>query len=274
MTMTDNRTNEPTPEQVEAAAKALHETRNPWFGAYGDWGAAGYEIKQAFRESARAALVAAGVAPQVPSEAKWVCGKCSREQARGYDDGQIPEHHRTCPKRTEAKQPEGWSTEDRQEAKREAERRWSRPAMRYAEQRYQAGNINGFMLGAEWQKARETFISYKAIADKARAERDAALAAIERVRAEADAYAEQPDVMEPCGAVAQALRTALDGAPEPETPELFPGTNAALDRLTVRKAAPAEAFCIEHGNFHAVELGDPTCEFEDGFGEPVDGEKP
>ena len=52
--------------------------------------------------------------------------------------------------------------------------------------------------------------------DKVTAERDAALAAIERVRAEADAYAEQPDVMEPCGAVAQALRAALDGAPEPE----------------------------------------------------------
>ena len=46
---------------------------------------------------------------------------------------------------------------------------------------------------------------------KAEAERDAALAAIERVRDEADAYAEQPDVMEPCGAVAQSLRTALDG---------------------------------------------------------------
>lgn len=111
-------------------------------------------------------------------------------------------------------------------------------------------------------------------AEKAEAERDAALAAIERVRAEANAYAKQPDVMEPCGAVAQSILLALDGAPEPETPELFPGTNAALDRLTVRKAAPAEAFCIEHGNFHAVELGDPTCEFEDGFGEPVDGEQP
>ena len=49
-----------------------------------------------------------------------------------------------------------------------------------------------------------------------KAKRDAALAALERVRAEADAYAEQPDVMEPCGAVAQALRTALDGAPESE----------------------------------------------------------
>ena len=55
-------------EQVEAAAKALHETRNPWFAAYGDWGAAGFEIKQAFRESARAALVAAqGAAPPVNS---------------------------------------------------------------------------------------------------------------------------------------------------------------------------------------------------------------
>ena len=62
---TDNRANEPTVEQVEAAAKALHETRNPWFAAYGDWGAAGFEIKKAFRESARAALVAAhGAAPQ------------------------------------------------------------------------------------------------------------------------------------------------------------------------------------------------------------------
>ena len=41
-----------------------------------------------------------------------------------------------------------------------------------------------------------------------------ALAAIERVRAEANAYAKQPDVMEPCGAVAQSILLALDGAPE------------------------------------------------------------
>ena len=70
--MTDNRTSKPnqnetksgqgfcfTEAQVEAAARALHETWNPWFGAYGAWGAAGFEIKQAFRESASAALVAA-----------------------------------------------------------------------------------------------------------------------------------------------------------------------------------------------------------------------
>lgn len=47
-------------------------------------------------------------------------------------------------------------------------------------------------------------------------ERDAALAAIERVRAEARAYAKQPDVLEPCGAAAQSILAALDGAPEPE----------------------------------------------------------
>lgn len=50
-----------------------------------------------------------------------------------------------------------------------------------------------------------------------RAERDAALAAIERVRAEARAYAAQPDVLEPCGAAAQSILVALDGAPEPDS---------------------------------------------------------
>ena len=33
---------------------------------------------------------------------KWICGKCAREVAQGVDDGQIPEHHRTCPKRAQA----------------------------------------------------------------------------------------------------------------------------------------------------------------------------
>lgn len=57
-TMADIRTSEPTEAQVEAAAKALHETRNPWFVAHGDWEAAGFKVKQAFRNSARAALKA------------------------------------------------------------------------------------------------------------------------------------------------------------------------------------------------------------------------
>ena len=43
----------------EETAALIAEARNPWFAAYGDWGAAGFEIKQAFRESARAALEAA-----------------------------------------------------------------------------------------------------------------------------------------------------------------------------------------------------------------------
>lgn len=37
---------------------------------------------------------------------KWACGKCAREVARGGDDGQIPEHHRTCPKRESAPTPD------------------------------------------------------------------------------------------------------------------------------------------------------------------------
>ena len=32
---------------------------------------------------------------------KWICGKCAREVAQGVDDGQIPEHHRTCHKRAQ-----------------------------------------------------------------------------------------------------------------------------------------------------------------------------
>lgn len=36
-----------------------------------------------------------------PINGKWACGKCAREIALGHDDGQIPEHHRTCPKRTQ-----------------------------------------------------------------------------------------------------------------------------------------------------------------------------
>ena len=100
------------------------------------------------------------------------------------------------------------------------------------------------------------------LVDALRAERDAALAAIEQVRAihqKRGASWPHSGGVYVCGA---------DNG-------LWPcQTIAVLDRLTVRKAAPAEAFCIEHGNFHAVELGDPTCEFEDGLGEPVGGEQP
>jgi len=28
-----------------------------------------------------------------------ICGKCARAERLGFDDGQIPKHFRTCPKR-------------------------------------------------------------------------------------------------------------------------------------------------------------------------------
>lgn len=37
-----------------------------------------------------------------PINGKWVCGKCAREVTLGRDDGQIPRHHRTCPKGAQA----------------------------------------------------------------------------------------------------------------------------------------------------------------------------
>ena len=99
----------------------------------------------------------------------------------------------------------------------------------------------------------------------AEAERDAALEAIERARAVClHLGGINGDVSQPAPSYYVSVGRNVVAT------EVL----AALDRLTVRKAAPAEAFCIEHGNFHAVELGDPTCEFEDGLGEPVDGEKP
>lgn len=116
--MTDNRTNEPnlnetksgqafcfSEDQVEAAAKAMHETGNPWCAAYGGWGAAGFEIKRAFRKSARAALVAAqGAAPVLPSNIvdEWVYrarisilnsgSHTSPEAARAALDRMIEDH--------------------------------------------------------------------------------------------------------------------------------------------------------------------------------------
>ena len=53
----------PSEEQIEQGARALHEARNPWIVAHGSWAAAGYEIKQAFRESA-CVVAAARVARQ------------------------------------------------------------------------------------------------------------------------------------------------------------------------------------------------------------------
>lgn len=49
--------------------------------------------------------------------------------------------------------------------------------------------------------------------DEVEAQRNQCAAVVEKVREEAEAYAKQPDVMEPCGAVAQSLQWALASAP-------------------------------------------------------------
>ena len=74
---TDNRTNESTPEQVEAAAKILDPdamtlTADEFlavFGGFPDWSALSQASRrEAAKDAARAALVAAaGVAPQAES---------------------------------------------------------------------------------------------------------------------------------------------------------------------------------------------------------------
>ena len=113
---------------------------------------------------------------------------------------------------------------------------------------------------------------------RAEAERDAALAAIERVRAEADAYAEQPDVMELCGAVAQALRTALDGAPEPEETEwVYRARNSILNsgaHVSEEAARATLQLMIENHSFE-VEPEPVFVERRPRFAWlPVEGEKP
>ena len=58
---TDNRTNEPTPEQVEAAAKAMYELRAKIDDPFWEGGKLDYGIKQIYRQDARAALEAVAV---------------------------------------------------------------------------------------------------------------------------------------------------------------------------------------------------------------------
>ncbi|MBC9954926.1 hypothetical protein ICM05_09775 [Leucobacter sp. cx-42] len=48
---------------------------------------------------------------------------------------------------------EGWSDDDRHEALAEARRRWIRPDTEWTKRHFD-GCINGFALGAEWQKAK------------------------------------------------------------------------------------------------------------------------
>ena len=162
-------------------------------------------------EETLAALRANGLLSEgAPTETKWVCGKCSREQARGHDDGQIPEHHRTCPKRTEAKQPEDWSTEELDKVTLD----------RLQELAEERGYDKGFAAG--WKSEGRTADLLAPKLRKAQAERDAAVAAIERVRVavsghpECDRYEERGVIS--CGwkSAYASVVAALDWAPEPE----------------------------------------------------------
>ena len=81
-------------ELIEEAAKAMAE-RVPgqtWEDCDQAWYLAHARVAFAVFEKAQA---------PTPFNGKWVCGKCAREVAQGVDDGQIPEHHRTCHKRAQ-----------------------------------------------------------------------------------------------------------------------------------------------------------------------------
>ncbi len=75
--MTDNRTDEPTPEQVEAAAKAMHErdlakSEELYPNRPSMWA----KLRSAYYEHARAALVAAA-----PAETEWEYGWAGEDDA-------------------------------------------------------------------------------------------------------------------------------------------------------------------------------------------------
>lgn len=63
------------------------------------WHEAAPEFVPVTYRSREARDVAAILADTDEGKAGWMCSKCAREAVRGYDDGQIPEHHRTCSKR-------------------------------------------------------------------------------------------------------------------------------------------------------------------------------
>lgn len=58
------------------------------------------EARQRLRDAdADAARELFGAFWENQQKAGWVCSKCAREMLKGFDDGQVPEHHRTCEKR-------------------------------------------------------------------------------------------------------------------------------------------------------------------------------
>lgn len=84
---------------------------------------------------------------------KWVCSKCAREIARGHDDGQIPEHHRTCLKRHSGTPAESDREALASAAYGEAQSRYMGPRMHVgtATDREIAAFIQGAHFSAGWR---------------------------------------------------------------------------------------------------------------------------
>lgn len=147
---------DPTPEQVEAAAQAaLQVLKDQWpeedHGAWSD-----EDMTDALdlqRKAQRAALVAAaGAAPQEAGEpipaTKPMRGYV-QEFVSGYGAA-LYTLEESVDRITSLIDPaDGWSEDDRREAFAEARRRWGR-----SDENWTSGCVNGFALGAEWQKAK------------------------------------------------------------------------------------------------------------------------
>ncbi len=198
---TDNRTNEPTPEQVEAAAKAIADCHNPgMFEKY----------PENWRVEARAALVAATHVPVQgePNDDR----KALAERLRRGPLVWNPIYH-------------VWSTVTHDVMPVVDAVIASRATVPDAATEAK----NAWHLSSDVRQAR---------ALKAEAERDAALAAVERVR-------EAITLHNPSGRLVKEVLAALDGAPEPETaPENYePKCNGAC----VVHGSPVTDWPVQYG---------------------------
>lgn len=139
-----------TEEQIEAATWALIELDTDTT----DRGVSGEHYRERRAEVERIApifSVSASADPAVErhdagerqAESEDHAGRTSTASALGARADDRDENDRAA----------GWSSEDRQDALAEARRRWSRPQSEWTKRHFD-GCINGFALGAEWQKAK------------------------------------------------------------------------------------------------------------------------
>lgn len=109
-------------------------------------------------------------------------------------------------------------------------------------------------LVAEVERLRDVKAEWRMYCIRAESERDQLKAAVERVRAEAEAYACQPGVLEPCGAVAQGILAALDGDDQSGDP-----CCGDLTPRTFRGVAGEHSKCLSCGTpLGTPQSGDPS----------------